>query len=134
MKATGFSKTRPLQLFATFVGALVISYILVYLLLSMCGRYRSEFEGGLGHWEEFSVWAPFGFYDPNHSPPGSAAAEREMIIGTWRGSMVLFFCPLWIADTHYVHKSKYLRFIHETKIDGKTVVTTNNALSTPADK
>src|SRR5208283_2102823 len=127
MQATGFLKSRPLRVFAKFVGALVVSYIFVYLTLSLCGRYRSDFEGGIGHWEEFSVWAPWGFYDPNHSPLGSAAAERGIIIGTWRSSVVLFFFPLWIADTHYVHRTKYLRFIQETKVGGKWITTTNNA-------
>jgi len=127
MQATGLLNSRLLRLFIKFVGALVVSYILVYLALSLCGRYRSWFEGGVGHREEFSVWAPFGFYDPNHSPPGSAAAERGIIIGTWRSSVVMFYIPLWVADTHYVHRTKYLRFIQETKVDGKWITTTNNA-------
>ena len=113
--------------FTKIVGALFAFYILAYLILSLCGRYRSEFEGGPGHWEEFSVWAPLGFYDPNHSPSGSAAAERGIIIGTWRPSVVMAFVPLWVADTHYVHRTKYLRFIQETKVDGKWITTTNNA-------
>jgi hypothetical protein len=118
--------TRKLWRFGKYLGVLVVLYILAYALLSLFGHYEVESEGGLGHWNDFSIWAPLGFYDPNHSPPGSAAAERGMIIGTWRRDAVLFFFPLWIADTHCVHKGKFLRFIHrEPDIDGKEIWTTN---------
>jgi len=118
--------TRKLLWVGKIVGGLAALYILVYALLSLCGHYEVESEGGLGHWNEFSVWAPLGFYDPNHSPPGSAAAQRGIIIGTWRRAVVLPFLPLWVVDTHLIHKGKFLRFIHrEPDVDGKEVWTTN---------
>jgi hypothetical protein len=117
---------RKLCRFGKYLGVLVALYVLVYALLSLCGHYEEESEGGIGHWNIYSIWAPLGFWDPNHSPPGSAAAERGIIIGTWRRDVVLAFCPLWIADTHIVHKGKYLRFIHrEPDVDGKEIWTTN---------
>ncbi len=99
MQATGFTKSRLFCRFVKFVGGLAICYVLIYLLLSLCGQYRPMSAGGLGRMQIYSTWAPFGFYDPNHSPPGSA-------IGTWRGSMILAFYPLWIIDICYVHKNK----------------------------
>jgi hypothetical protein len=97
--------SRKLWRFGKVVGGLVIFYVLLYLLLSLCGQYRPMSEGGLGRMRVYSSWAPFGFYDPNHSPPGSVAAERGMIIGTWRVSLIQVFYPLWIADILYVHKN-----------------------------
>jgi hypothetical protein len=95
-----------LRRFWQFGGVVVVIYVLIYSLLSLCGQYRPNYEGGLGRMVEYSVWAPFGFYDPDHSPPDSVAEKRGMIIGTWRASMVLPFFPLWLIDTSYVHKSK----------------------------
>ena len=127
MHATG-NLIRKLWLTAKLVGGLVVAYLLIYLLLSLCGQYRPMSEGGLGHWTEYSVWAPVGFYDPHHSPPGSVAAKRGIIIGTWRYTMVVqIFWPLWLADTAHIHKTKTLRYIHETEVDGKWITTTNNA-------
>ena len=118
--------TRKLQWFGKVVGGLIALYILVYALLSLCGHYEVESVGGIGHWSQFSMWAPLGFYDHNHSPPGSAAAQRGIIIGTWRRDVVLAFLPLWAADIHFIHKGKELRFIHrEPDVDGKEVWTTN---------
>jgi hypothetical protein len=118
--------TRKLWRFGKYLGVLFVLYVLAYAMLSLCGHYEVESEGGPGHWNEFSIWAPLGFYDHNHSPPGSAAAERGMIIGTWRRDVVLLFFPFWIADTHFVHKGKFLRFIHrEPDVDGKEIWTTN---------
>jgi hypothetical protein len=92
--------------FGKVVGGLVILYVLFYVLLSLCGQYQPMSEGGPGRRHVYSSWAPFGFYDPHHSPAGSAAAKQEMIVGTWRISLIQIFYPLWIADVSYVHKNK----------------------------
>jgi len=121
------SISQKLRRVGFFAGGLVGSYLLIYLILSLCGQYRPISEGGLGHWEEFSMWAPVGFYDPHHSPPGSVAEKRGIIIGTWRyNPAIQIYLPLWSLDTHYIHKTKYVRFIHrEPDVDGKEVWTTN---------
>jgi hypothetical protein len=98
--------SQKLRRLGLFCGVLVGLYFGIYLLLSFGGQYRPMSEGGIGHWETYSSWAPFGFYDPDHSPPGSVAVERGMVIGTWRGSMIRIFYPLWIADISYVHKTR----------------------------
>jgi hypothetical protein len=100
------STSQKLRRFGVFAGGLVGLYCLIYLVLSLSGQYRPVSEGGLGHWQAYSTWAPFGFYDPSHSPPGSVAAERGTIIGTWRGSMIWMFYPLWLADISYMHKTQ----------------------------
>ncbi len=99
-------RLRKLRRLALIAGALPGLYVLVYLLLSAFGHYRPISVGGLGHWETYLAWAPAGFYDPYHSAPGSAAAERGIVTGTWRGSMITAFYPLWIVDMSYVHRSR----------------------------
>jgi hypothetical protein len=111
--------------FAKIIGALFASYVLAYLMLSFCGQYQSESAGGLGHWDEFAVWAPLGFYDSRHSPPGTLAAKRGIIIGTWRRNVVICFLPLWGADIRFVHRTKYLRSNYRNT-EGKWITTTNN--------
>jgi len=127
--------TRKLWWIVMFIGSLTFIYVLVYAAISISGQYQPISVGGLGHWEEYSVWAPIGFYDPNHSPPGSVAAKRGIIIGTWRYNPVgQVYWPLWDFDTRYVHKTKYLRFVREELIDGKWMTTTNEADSTITSK
>ena len=100
------SISRKLRRAGFIAGGLVGSYFLIYLILSFGGQYRPVSEGGLGHWQTYSTWAPFGFFDPDHSPPDSVAAKRGLVIGTWRGPMIRIFYPLWIADILYVHKTQ----------------------------
>jgi hypothetical protein len=103
MRATGFISSRLARSLAMFAGGLVLFYVLSYSVLSFCGCYRPFYMISAGM-EEYSVWAPAGFYDPKHTPSGSVATGRN---GTWRRSFItLAFIPLWIVDTHYVHKTE----------------------------
>lgn len=82
------------------LASLPFLYFLVYVVLSLCGRYRPMSESDLDHFEIYSMWAPLGFYDP-HPPPGSVGPNRG---GGWRFNVVMIFYPLWLADNTYVHK------------------------------
>jgi hypothetical protein len=103
MRATGFISSRLTRSLAMFAGGLVVFYVLSYSILSVCGSYRPFYFISNGV-EEYSVWAPIGFYDPKHTPSGSIATARN---GTWRRAFIpLAFYPLWCLDISYVHKSQ----------------------------
>jgi hypothetical protein len=53
-----------LRRFWQFGGVVVVIYVLIYSLLSLCGQYRPNYEGGLGRMVEYSVWARLGFMIP----------------------------------------------------------------------
>jgi hypothetical protein len=123
MRATSFISSRLARSLAMFAGGLVVFYVLSYSVLSFCGSYRPMIFISAGV-EEYSYWAPVGFYDAEHTPSGSIATKRN---GTWRRSfMTLAFLPLWSLDNSYVHKVKYLGYIHETRDDGRRITPTNN--------
>lgn len=104
MHATGFISSRPARSIAKYAGALVAFYVLVYVLLSLCGSYQ-PLDTISARIYEGSTWAPAGFYDPYHTSSGSitTAARRN---GTWQRGIATIFFPLWWLDVSYVHKSK----------------------------
>jgi hypothetical protein len=83
---------------------LLMAYILVYAALSLRGRYQPAAIGLAG--VKWYSWAPYGFYDAEHPWPGARAAREhpEQKTGDWRESMMISFLPLWIVDTHYIHR------------------------------
>jgi hypothetical protein len=87
-----------------YAGGLVAFYVLVYVVLSLCGSYQ-PCDTISARIYEGSVWAPAGFYDPFHTASGSitTAAGRN---GTWRRGFAIIFLPLWSLDVGYVHKSR----------------------------
>jgi hypothetical protein len=106
MQTSQFTLLRLLRLIAYSTGGLSAFYLLIYLSLSLCGQYRPMPYGDPRHIDLYPTWAPLGFYDPYHSPPGSLAEERGLIIGTWRAVPVRIFYPLWIFDIQHIHKTK----------------------------
>jgi hypothetical protein len=92
-----------MRAFVKYSGGLVAIYILVYVVLSLCGSYQPFVLISARVYED-SMWAPAGFYDPYHTPSGSVTtADRHN--GTWR-RFAIVFGPLWGLDTAYVHKTK----------------------------
>ena len=94
------------------VGVVIVSYLLVYCILSATGDYRpmGVYSFYAGHMTETELWwAPSGFYDPTTSPPNSLAAHKGIIIGRWRGGAIRVFYPLWRLDMYTFHKSKSLK-------------------------
>ena len=89
---------------AKYAGGLVAFYVLVYVVLSLCGSYQ-PCDTISARIYESSVWAPVGFYDAYHTPSGSIATPA-LRNGTWRRGMATVFLPLWSLDISYVHKSK----------------------------
>jgi hypothetical protein len=86
-----------------YAGGLVAFYILVYVVLSLCGSYQPCDWISARIYRE-SRWAPAGFYDPYHTPSGSiTTADRRN--GTWR-RFAIIFAPLWGLDVAYVHKTR----------------------------
>lgn len=71
------------------VVMLLGGYLLVYGMLSLCGRYQRADLISLHGVEIGYTWAPAGFYGTG-----------------WRLVWVETFYPLWYLDTCYVHKSK----------------------------
>jgi uncharacterized protein YceK len=74
-----------------YAGSLVAFYILIYVLLSLCGSYRTQVEIS-GTVTEYAVWAPVGYYDTDHH--------------RWRRGFIpaYLFLPLWAVDINFVHK------------------------------
>ena len=87
-----------------YVGGLAAFYVLVYVLLSLCGSYQ-PCDTVSARVYEGSTWAPALFYDPYHTASGSitTVARRN---GAWRRGIGTVFLPLWWLDVSYVHKSK----------------------------
>ena len=89
-----------------YAGGLVAFYILVYVLLSLCGSYQ-PCDTVSARVYKGEVWAPAGFYDPNHTASGSiTTADRRN--GTFRRGIGTVFLPLWLLDISYVHKARSL--------------------------
>ena len=82
-----------------------MAYILVYAALSRSGHYQ-PFTIGLAGVKSYN-WAPYGFY-VGQPWPGARAARQlpEEKTGGWRESMMMGFFPLWIVDTHYIHRAQ----------------------------
>jgi len=80
-----------LRIATLIVVGMLAGYVLLYSLLSICGRYQRADLASLHGVEIGYTWAPVGFYD---------AATG------WRSGWVLSFYPLWYLDIVYVHKSK----------------------------
>lgn len=72
------------------VGSLA-SYLLLYAMLSICGRYQRANLASLHGIEIGYTWAPVGFYDR---------------VSGWHSALIEFFYPLWYLDICYAHKSK----------------------------
>jgi|SRR6185369_4707194 len=94
MQARPFTLLRSLRLIVYWLSGLAGFYVLLYLTLSLCGSYQPLYSGGLRYMEAYPTWAPFGFYDPNQK------------VGTWRGTPIRVFYPLWIFDIQHIHKTK----------------------------
>lgn len=119
MNATGFTKSQPLPLF-TFLGlGLVVLYVSVYLVLSLCGHYRPMAQGGLSHWEEYSVWEPAGFRLDSSDGKG---------ITSWRPGVMKAFYPLWIADVRWLHRRQDVYMRARRDVTGEWTYQTNSWL------
>jgi hypothetical protein len=106
MQATAITRSRWLPITAKAVGGVAALYVLVYSCLSLFGSYRPLLMASAGV-TEYSVWAPLGFFDPEHSLSGSIVTDG---VGTWRGSLIpVIFNPLWELDIAYVHRTKLPR-------------------------
>ena len=87
-----------------YAGGLVAFYILVYVLLSLCGSYQ-PCDTVSARVYEGEIWAPAGFYDSNHTASGSITiADRRN--GTFRRGIGTVFLPLWLLDISSVHKAR----------------------------
>jgi hypothetical protein len=82
---------------------LLVVYILIYVVLSINGKYQPLFVGANGVKEH--AWAPLGFYDPDHPWKGSGTAldNPGMKTGGWNEFMLIFFYPLWNIDIRHFH-------------------------------
>jgi len=91
------------RIFFSILGFVILAYVLVYSILSLCGKYQPISVGAAG--VKDYAWAPSGFYDPNHAWPGSAYAVRHPTekTGGWSRAMMLVFFPLWYLDARYIH-------------------------------
>jgi hypothetical protein len=90
-----------------FIGALVATYILIYLVLSFNGQYQPSAVGSTGVKEY--AWSPLGYYDANHPWEGSIAAlhSKTNVYGGWNnGFLWNLFYPLYRIDTTFFHKPK----------------------------
>ena len=76
--------------FSIFLGF----YGLIYLTLSMNGRYAPSIVGTFG--VEQYQWAPSGFYDYKHRTGGLG----------WNKPMCYIFLPLWMFDNSYIHNER----------------------------
>ena len=108
---------------AVSVACLAGAYILVYVLLSLFGQYRSFSWAGLAHWETYPMWAPLGSFD-SHPPAGSLDAKRG---GVWREWLFRFYFTLWDMDNHYVHTRHDVYKTGTISDTGKWIYTTNNS-------
>jgi hypothetical protein len=83
--------------------AILLLYVLSYVVLSVCGRYQ-PLSVGLANVKEYA-WAPFAFYDPDHAWPRSYYAEHHPTekTGGWSTAMMLTFYPLWLIDVGCIH-------------------------------
>ncbi len=107
MQATRFIAPKLARSIAKYAVALVAFYVLVYVLLSLCGSYQPCDTISARIYEGYT-WAPAGFYDPYHTPSGSMTTPAGRN-GTWRRGIATFFLPLWMVDASYVHKPRSSR-------------------------
>jgi hypothetical protein len=82
---------RRLRIASLWIAGLMVGYLLVYGVLSLCGGYQRADIGSLHGVTMGYTWAPAGFYDATSG---------------WRSVWVMGFYPLWYLDTCYVHKSR----------------------------
>jgi hypothetical protein len=82
---------KVLAIAGGMVFGVLASYLLLYAMLSFCGRYQRADLVSLCGVEVGYTWAPVGFYDR---------------VNGWRSGWMEFFYPLWYLDTCYAHKSK----------------------------
>src|SRR5579864_7370137 len=74
---------------------LPVIYVLIYIILSLAGRYLPstiENRGGEGY-----TWVPLGF--------STAPRKSQFELVDWNTSMLYIFYPLWYVDVGYIHKS-----------------------------
>jgi hypothetical protein len=85
------------------IGGLAVVYFLIYLGLTLNGRYQ-PIAVGAANVKEWA-WSPWGFYDADHAWPNSSYAHKHPNekTGGWKNSMMLVFFPLWEIDTRFVH-------------------------------
>src|SRR5262245_48437558 len=94
---TPSTSSKGLRFTAKVVAGLIVTYVFVYMVLSLSGTYRPlAFTSG-GNVTEYQAWAPPGFYDPTPSPDA----------GVWQRNFIsLSFYPLWCIDVKIIHKTK----------------------------
>jgi hypothetical protein len=87
------------SLLKIFCGFL-ISYVLIYAILSTAGRYEKEPVGHVG--SDFGIlwWAPLGFYNSNR-----VSQCTNVWSAGWNKPMVYTFYPLFKLDLAYIHKN-----------------------------
>ena len=73
------------------MSGLMVVYLFVYAVLSLCGGYQRADITSLHGVTKGYTWAPAGFYDATSG---------------WRSAWVVSFYPLWYLDACYVHKSR----------------------------
>ena len=84
-------KFRIIRIAMLIVFGLLASYLLLYAISSICGRYQRADLASLHGVEIGYTWAPVGFYDK---------------VDGWRSAPIEVFYPLWYLDGCYTHKSK----------------------------
>src|ERR1035437_5521948 len=83
-----YTRGFMLKKVAKYFGALIILYVVIYVVLSLFGKYQPSTVGANN--ETGYGWSPLGFYDPKHPAKGTWAAEhsQDKKTGGWSSVMV----------------------------------------------
>jgi hypothetical protein len=107
---------------------MVVSYVLVYAVLSLLGRYAPMAEGSFSHYTVSSLWVPYGIIDSHMSADALLAKHGDM----WQRPRLarfymVFFYPLWTIDNQFFHKCHDVYISGDPGADGRWTYTTNTA-------
>jgi hypothetical protein len=88
------------------VGGVLLTYVLVYSVLSAFGGYQPVAFDLRGGGVMAYGWAPVGFYDAKYAWAGSSYAQEHPSekSGGWRPFMFWAFFPLFYLDNQFIHQ------------------------------
>ncbi len=107
------------------ICSLPFLYVLIYVILSLLGRYGPMNDSSLTHVYIFSFWMPYGTFDPRVLADNWRAAEPGG--SKWRTKLFLFYWPLVDLDNSYFHNHHEIYITGYPGVDEKWTYTTNMA-------
>jgi hypothetical protein len=101
------------------ICSLPFLYVLIYVILSLFGRYGPMLEGSTTHMFVYPYWMPYGTIDSPMTCVGNS--------DKWKMRLLLFYFPLWEFDNRHIHKQHDIYIAGYPGADGRWNFTTNTA-------